>query len=73
VASCLLMLAADGIIHGWTLGRHRDPVPRNPGVGVAEYLAALWASVPVTKLAKWKTTVQLVAIGSCWSARPAIG
>ena len=31
--------------------------------GLREYLAALRVSVPVTKLAKWKTTVQLVAIG----------
>ena len=28
-----------------------------------EYLAGLRVSVPVTKLAKWKTTAQLVAIG----------
>jgi cardiolipin synthase len=28
-----------------------------------EYLAELRVSVPVTRLAKWKTTVQLVAIG----------
>ena len=28
-----------------------------------EYLAALRVSVPVSKLAKWKTTLQLVAIG----------
>jgi cardiolipin synthase len=31
--------------------------------GLREYLAALRVSVPVTKLAKWKTTIQLVAIG----------
>jgi cardiolipin synthase len=31
--------------------------------GLREYLAGLRVSVPVTKLAKWKTTVQLVAIG----------
>jgi cardiolipin synthase len=31
--------------------------------GLREYLAALRVSVPVTKLAKWKTTVQLIAIG----------
>jgi cardiolipin synthase len=31
--------------------------------GLREYLAALRVSVPVTKLAKWKTTAQLVAIG----------
>jgi cardiolipin synthase (CMP-forming) len=31
--------------------------------GLREYLAELRVSVPVTRLAKWKTTVQLVAIG----------
>jgi cardiolipin synthase len=31
--------------------------------GLREYLAGLRVSVPVTKLAKWKTTAQLVAIG----------
>ena len=36
VASCLLMLAADDT-HPWldAVGRHRDPVPRDPGVGPA--------------------------------------
>ncbi len=32
--------------------------------GLREYLAALRVSVPVTKLAKWKTTIQLIAIAS---------
>jgi cardiolipin synthase len=31
--------------------------------GLREYLAALRVSVPVTRLAKWKTTAQLIAIG----------
>jgi cardiolipin synthase len=31
--------------------------------GLREYLAALRVSVPVTKLAKYKTAIQLVAIG----------
>ncbi len=30
--------------------------------GLREYLAALKVSVPVTRIAKWKTTLQLVAI-----------
>ena len=64
VASCLLMLAADGIIHGWTLWAAIVILCREILVsGLREYLAALRVSVPVTKLAKWKTTVQLVAIG----------
>jgi len=64
VASCLLMLAADGIIHGWTLWAAIVILCREILVsGLREYLAALRVSVPVTKLAKWKTTAQLIAIG----------
>ncbi|SFL26716.1 CDP-diacylglycerol--glycerol-3-phosphate 3-phosphatidyltransferase [Bradyrhizobium sp. NFR13] len=64
VASCLLMLAADGIIHGWTLWAAIVILCREILVsGLREYLAALRVSVPVTKVAKWKTTAQLIAIG----------
>ena len=64
VAACLLMLAADQIIHGWSLWAAIVILCREILVsGLREYLAALRVSVPVTKLAKWKTTVQLVAIG----------
>lgn len=64
VASCLLILAADNSIHGWTLWAGIVILCREILVsGLREYLAALRVSVPVTKLAKWKTTIQLVAIG----------
>lgn len=64
VASCLLMLAADGIIHGWTLWAAIVILCREILVsGLREYLAALRVSVPVTRVAKWKTTAQLIAIG----------
>ena len=64
VASCLLMLAADNSIHGWTLWAAIVILCREILVsGLREYLAGLRVSVPVTKLAKWKTTIQLVAIG----------
>ena len=64
VASCLLMLAADSSIHGWTLWAAIVILCREILVsGLREYLAGLRVSVPVTKLAKWKTTIQLVAIG----------
>ena len=64
VASCLLMLAADNSIHGWTLWAAIVILCREILVsGLREYLAGLRVSVPVTKLAKWKTTAQLVAIG----------
>ena len=64
VASCLLMLAADNSIHGWTLWAAIVILCREILVsGLREYLAGLRVSVPVTKLAKWKTTIQLIAIG----------
>jgi cardiolipin synthase len=64
VASCLLMLAADNSIHGWTLWAAIVILCREILVsGLREYLAALRVSVPVSKIAKWKTTIQLVAIG----------
>jgi cardiolipin synthase len=64
VASCLLMLAADDTIRGWTLFAAIVILCREILVsGLREYLAELRASVPVTRLAKWKTTAQLVAIG----------
>jgi cardiolipin synthase len=64
VASCLLMLAADGTIRGWSLWAAIVILCREILVsGLREYLAELRVSIPVTALAKWKTTLQLVAIG----------
>jgi len=64
VSSCLLMLAADDTIKGWTLWAAIVILCREILVsGLREYLAELRVSVPVTQLAKWKTTVQLVAVG----------
>src|SRR6201998_4479646 len=64
VASCLLMLAADGTISGPSLWAAIVILCREILVsGLREYLAELRVSVPVTRLAKWKTTLQLVAVG----------
>ncbi len=64
VASCLLMLAADGTILGWSLWAAIVILCREILVsGLREFLAELRVSVPVTRLAKWKTAVQLVAVG----------
>jgi cardiolipin synthase len=64
VASCLLMLAADATIKGWSILAAIVILCREILVsGLREYLAELRVSVPVTQLAKWKTTVQLVAVG----------
>ncbi|MBX3529969.1 MAG: CDP-diacylglycerol--glycerol-3-phosphate 3-phosphatidyltransferase [Rhizobiaceae bacterium] len=64
VSAVLLLLAADGTIAGWSLWAAIIILCREILVsGLREYLAALKVSVPVTQLAKWKTTLQLVAIG----------
>jgi CDP-diacylglycerol---glycerol-3-phosphate 3-phosphatidyltransferase len=64
VASCLLMLAAEETIRGWTLLAAVVILCREILVsGLREYLAELRVSVPVTRLAKWKTSAQMVAIG----------
>jgi cardiolipin synthase (CMP-forming) len=64
VSSCLLMLAAEDTIHGWSLFAAIVILCREILVsGLREYLAELRVSVPVTRLAKWKTTLQLIAVG----------
>lgn len=64
VASCLFMLAADETIKGWSILAAIVILCREILVsGLREFLAELRVSIPVTQLAKWKTTVQLVAIG----------
>jgi cardiolipin synthase (CMP-forming) len=64
VSSCLLMLAADGTIRNWSLWAAIVILCREILVsGLREYLAELRVSVPVTALAKWKTFLQLLAVG----------
>jgi cardiolipin synthase len=64
VSSCLLMLAAEETIRGWTLLAAVVILCREILVsGLREYLAELRVSVPVTRLAKWKTGGQMLAIG----------
>jgi len=64
VASCLLMLAAEETIHGWSLLASVIILCREILVsGLREFLAELRVSVPVSRLAKWKTTWQLIAVG----------
>jgi cardiolipin synthase (CMP-forming) len=64
VSSSLLMLAAVDTIRGWSLLAAVVILCREILVsGLREYLAELRVSVPVTRLAKWKTTAQLVAVG----------
>ncbi|OHV76296.1 CDP-diacylglycerol--glycerol-3-phosphate 3-phosphatidyltransferase [Rhizobium sp. LCM 4573] len=63
VAAVLLLLAADQTIAGWSLWAAITILCREILVsGLREYLAALKVSVPVTRIAKWKTAIQMVAI-----------
>lgn len=63
VASVLLLMAADGTIAGWSVWAAITILCREILVsGLREYLAALKVAVPVTRIAKWKTTIQMVAI-----------
>ena len=64
VAACLLMLAADGTIRQSALWAAIVILCREILVsGLREFLAELKVSVPVSRVAKWKTTLQLVAVG----------
>jgi CDP-diacylglycerol--glycerol-3-phosphate 3-phosphatidyltransferase len=64
VAVVLLVLSADGILFGGHIWAAIIILSREVLVsGLREYLGQLRVSVPVTKIAKWKTTVQLVAVG----------
>jgi cardiolipin synthase len=64
VGACLFMLAADDTIKGWSLWAALIILCREILVsGLREYLAELRVSVPVSRLAKWKTSLQLVAVG----------
>lgn len=64
VAACLMMLVADGMIEGWSLWAAIVILCREILVsGLREFLAELKVGMPVSRVAKWKTTVQLVAVG----------
>jgi cardiolipin synthase (CMP-forming) len=64
VSACLLMLVSDRTIQSVSLWAAIVILCREILVsGLREFLAELRVSVPVTRVAKWKTTLQLVAIG----------
>lgn len=64
IAACLLMLVADGSIRSWSLWAAIVILSREILVsGLREFLAEVKVSVPVSNLAKWKTTAQLVSVG----------
>lgn len=64
VAACLLVLVADHTIASWSIWAAIVILCREILVsGLREYLAELRVSVPVSTVAKWKTTLQLIAVG----------
>jgi cardiolipin synthase (CMP-forming) len=64
VAACLLMLVADGTIRHSALWAAIVILCREILVsGLREFLAELKVGLPVSRVAKWKTTLQLVAVG----------
>ncbi len=64
VAATLLVLVNNRAITGWSLWAAIVILCREILVsGLREFLAELNVSVPVTRVAKYKTTVQLVAVG----------
>ena len=64
VAAVLLALTADRTVAGLTLWAAIVILCREILVsGLREYLAELRVPVPVTAVAKWKTAVQMVALG----------
>jgi CDP-diacylglycerol--glycerol-3-phosphate 3-phosphatidyltransferase/cardiolipin synthase len=70
VAAVILVLTAQGILRGPYVGDAHVIagliiLVREIAVsGLREFLGGLQVSVPVSKLAKWKTTLQLVALGA---------
>jgi cardiolipin synthase len=64
VATALLLLVSDGTISRWSVLAAIVILTREISVsGLREFLAEVHVSVPVSRLAKWKTTMQMVAIG----------
>jgi CDP-diacylglycerol--glycerol-3-phosphate 3-phosphatidyltransferase len=65
VAATIVMLVHTGAIHGWAVIPALIILLREITVsGLREYLAGLQVSLPVSQLAKWKTTFQMLSLGA---------
>ncbi|MBX9643208.1 MAG: CDP-diacylglycerol--glycerol-3-phosphate 3-phosphatidyltransferase [Novosphingobium sp.] len=65
VAAVILILVHNRDITGWSVIAALIILLREIAVsGLREFLGGLRVSVPVSKLAKWKTTFQMVALGA---------
>ena len=64
VGACLLVLTAVDAITGWTVFAALIILLREILVsGLREFLAEMRVGMPVSKLAKWKTMIQMLAVG----------
>lgn len=82
VAAVIVMLIANDIISGWHVIPGLVIILREITVsGLREFLATARVGLPVSQLAKWKTTFQMVALGALilapasahwWPALPAM-
>lgn len=65
VAAVIVMLIENEVVRGLSVIAAIIILLREIAVsGLREYLAGIQVSVPVSKLAKWKTTIQMVALGA---------
>lgn len=65
VAAVIVMLIHNDAIKGWTMLPALVILLREIAVsGLREFLAGLQVSLPVSRLAKWKTALQMVALGA---------
>ncbi len=72
VGAVLLLLVADQTISGWSVWAALIILSREILVsGLREFLAELNVTVAVSRLAKWKTTMQMVALCVLMVAEPA--
>ena len=64
VGAVLMMLVHDNTINGWSIWAAIIILVREILVsGLREFLAELNVKIHVTQLAKWKTTMQMIALG----------
>jgi len=64
VAVAILVLVADGMLTGWSIWAAIIVLMREILVsGLREYLAEIQVPLPVSRLAKWKTVLQMIALG----------
>lgn len=65
IAAVIVMLTANGTINDWHVIPALVILLREIAVsGLREFLAGVQVSVPVSQLAKWKTTLQILCLGS---------